>query len=284
MAENLFNETYITKCVEDQLVEGKNHVRAVVVGDMAAGKSHLVNLILNKKIAEEGGDPCRKTEKAKEYERSTIYNGKEYKMTVVDTLGLDDPDEENPIVTLCDNLKGCDLMVYCISVASRISKGTVKILKDLNRARGEDLWKKTLIVFTRVNTNPQFNQEAWEGELKKRFPEISESAHFANSGDEECITVKAELIIHQNRGVVCWFAACIGCGSVGVPALVQLLISLLRNEKVRHYLFTKMPIDKIVTNLPTFLSSKDVTTLGYLGLIVGYLIANQIYREYYSEQ
>lgn len=275
----VFNNSEVLKYMENQLEEGKDHVRVVVVGEVAAGRSPLVKLLLGKKMAKE---PDTVTEKPKEYELSAKYKGKEYKMTIVDTPGFGDPDEDKEFDTLCDSyLAGCDLMVYCISAIGRITKELGNEFKKLNKARGEELWKKTLIVFTRADENMRFKHEAWEKALKRCVPEISESARFANSGDENII-FKAAVAVNK-KASMCWLYVVYSYSddSTGLSALVQFFVTLFQNEKVCK-MFSTLSVAEIATKLPAVLGPAVLYGFTSLGFGLGSVAAYYIYNKYYK--
>lgn len=279
MAEE-FTGLNLLKYIKKELNEGFDEVRAVVLGEMAAGKSHLINKIFNTIVAEEAGGPNAISKETKEYKRSQEYNGKEYNMTIVDTPGFGDPsykNEEEELEALSADVECCHLVIYCISIVTRIGRDTIKILNTLN-AKGEKFWKKTVIVFTHVDEGKEFNQEVWVKTIEKYVPNIIKFAKFANSGDEKDLSVQIVSSMNE-KARMCWLIVGGFLGGVGLSGLAKGLSAALATSAGAKFLAAPF-ISKVVALMPAL----NPWGWGIIGAALGVFIIYIIYKKYFEKK
>ena len=142
-------------------LEQSNSLRICIFGKLGAGKSTLINSLLNRKVAEVGdslGSVTKKTQDYSgainklEYSRMTIYN---IDVMLWDTPGLQDPevDKESVLNDIKTKISGkVDLYVYCIQMTqTRGEQGDFEAIRDLTTTLGQAFWTKALFVLTFAN-------------------------------------------------------------------------------------------------------------------------------------
>ena len=146
-------------------------LRVMVRGLGGAGKSTLVNTLLQLEGDDEQAKAGKKGKARKERQERKGKKGKATTLVVskhekttksgikvcfFDTPGLDDPDlDDDEIVARMEKEteKKLDIVFYCLSLGgpARVQGGDIKAMKLLTQAFGSRIWKKTMIVLTFAN-------------------------------------------------------------------------------------------------------------------------------------
>jgi energy-coupling factor transporter ATP-binding protein EcfA2 len=127
-------------------------ITVLIAGKSGAGKSTLINNILenNEKPIDPSPDPAPSEFK--------IHKRRSGNTTVriIDTPGLGEDEKEKKKQLKMLSPYKADLLIYCITVApgNRISATNPTIMKALQKAFGEGIWKNCVVVFT-------FSNYAW---------------------------------------------------------------------------------------------------------------------------
>ncbi len=136
-------------------------LRIFVFGKLGAGKSTLINSLLNKQVAEVGSGLVAVTTEVSDYsdkieevhyKKIKIYD---IDVTLWDTPGLQDPlvDKDRLLEDIRSNISdNVDLYVYCIQMTQvRAEQGDYDAIIDLTRSLGTDFWKRSLFALTFAN-------------------------------------------------------------------------------------------------------------------------------------
>ena len=166
----------------NQWLEQSNSLRICMFGKLGAGKSTLINSLLNRKVAEVGdslGSVTKKTQDYSglinklEYSHMTIYN---IDVMLWNTPGLQDPevDKESVLNDIKTTISGkIDLYVYCIQMTqSRAEQGDFEAIRDLTTTLGQAFWTKALFVLTfanEVKVPPSSEGKSLQDYFDKRF-------------------------------------------------------------------------------------------------------------------
>lgn len=134
-----------------QWLKAGHRLKVLLLGEVGAGKSTLVNSIVGEKVAPEGGTFESETRKVEEYEG--LYT------KVWDTPGMKDGSHNekenlNEVKSKCEG--ELDLVLYCVSLQDpRIDntryEDTMKIVTDVF---GANIWNNVVIVLTFANLQP----------------------------------------------------------------------------------------------------------------------------------
>ena len=156
----MLSEAEAEKRVSEWVKQSKT-LRIFIFGKVGAGKSTLVNSLLNKEVAEVGPGLGAVTQETKDYggriakvpfRHMTIYD---IDVTLWDTPGLQDPmvDKESLLKDITASISGnVDLYVYCIQMTqTRAEQGDVDAIADLTKSLGVDFWKRTFFALTFAN-------------------------------------------------------------------------------------------------------------------------------------
>jgi energy-coupling factor transporter ATP-binding protein EcfA2 len=128
----------------------KKEVNIALVGKYGSGKSTLARNILGLPRVVE---LCASHINNKCDTQETTWNGITIK--VIDTVGLENRKQKKELRKLCKHTKGkADLIIYCLPVnpGAKFDDGNPAIMKSLQNAYGNDIWKQCLLVFTFSNT------------------------------------------------------------------------------------------------------------------------------------
>ena len=152
----------------------------VTAGGARVGKSTLINNLLGLK-----GDNAAKAKRSARSVTKTVdfYEKKIHGITVriIDTPGLEAIDlnskkEQEQLATLSILAdEKADLLLYCISLAGRFQKDDQRIVDKLTKAFGSEIWRHTILVFTRGDTELTDDEEE-NRELLEEFTEEFEKA------------------------------------------------------------------------------------------------------------
>lgn len=147
MAQNYTYEQ-INAATEEWLKQG-NNLRIVVIGEMGAGKSTLVNGLIGQNVAVVGSGARSVTKAVTEY--TSVISGVTVK--VYDTPGLFDP-KRNDMDTFKAIERECgsvDLVLICIDFRSRITRSHTTIISNITETYGSKIWDNTMFVLTFAN-------------------------------------------------------------------------------------------------------------------------------------
>ena len=180
-------------------------LRIFIFGKTGVGKSSLINTLLGKKVAEEGGDIYAQTRAVTSYteQRSikTVHETIEgVNVTMWDSPGLKDPqtDESQTLKDIKENCKDIDIFVYCTSLTqTRIGQDEYDSIMNLTNALGDVIWRRGLIALTFANEVrlPPSSSDTLKEHFKKRVSSWGEALKKAikeagvNSMDTEAIPV-----------------------------------------------------------------------------------------------
>ena len=164
-------------------------IRIIVLGKTGAGKSELINSIidLGKAVAEEGADVERCTGAVRLYQCSDVIPG--VNITVIDTPGLQDihQQEQSYIQEMKSKCQEVSLILYCMKMTDcRLTNDDKVAMQKLHQAFGPKFWERIVSVLTFANNEdcsrrmdidepepdpePPFeNEEAWALIMRKRF-------------------------------------------------------------------------------------------------------------------
>jgi predicted GTPase len=181
-------ESELRPLVEGWVEHSKSRgLRIFVFGKTGVGKSSLINSLLGKEVAEEGGGLYSQT---KAMPASQIYTEKKTIKTVHQTIegvnvimwdspGLKDPktDEHQTLKDIEENCKDIDIFVYCTSMTqTRFTQDECDSIRNLTRTLGDGIWKRGLIALTFANeVRPSPSSRATAGEyFRERVSEWGE--------------------------------------------------------------------------------------------------------------
>ena len=130
-----------------------------VFGKTGAGKSSLINTLLNSQVAREGAGLRSQTKQVEAY---TGNSSLEMLQTTVndvpvvlwDSPGLNDPyiSGDETLRTIKDNCQDADLFVYNIQITqSRMGQDDFDSVAELTNALGKGIWKRALFALTFAN-------------------------------------------------------------------------------------------------------------------------------------
>ena len=127
-------------------------IRMFVTGKTGAGKSALVNSIVEVEVAVEGAGTERETTSVSEYRNSKLLDG--VSVSLFDSPGLADTTEkENDYIhaleTICQEV---NLVLYCNKMDDhRLTNDDIQAMSTLTDKFGEKFWKYVVFVFTFAN-------------------------------------------------------------------------------------------------------------------------------------
>ena len=159
--------------------------RLFVFGKIGAGKSSLVNTLLNvnREVAKEGGGLRSQTKKVEAYAGDTSLKMLQTTVNDVpvvlwDSPGLNDPytNGEETLKTIKSNCQDVDLFVYCIQITqSRMGRDDFDSIAELTNMLGKGVWKQALFALTFANQlRPRKNSSDRAKMLKDRVSEWKE--------------------------------------------------------------------------------------------------------------
>ena len=157
--------------------------RLFVFGKTGAGKSSLVNTLLNRKVAKEGEGLRSQTKKVETYTGDTslkMLQTTVNDVTVVlwDSPGLNDPytNGEERLKMIKSNCQDVDLFVYCIQITqNRMGQDDFDSVAELTNTLGKDIWKRALFALTFANQlRPRKHSSDRAKMLKDRVSEWKE--------------------------------------------------------------------------------------------------------------
>ena len=133
--------------------------RLFVFGKTGAGKSSLINTLLNRKVAEEGSNLRSQTALVEAHSggpslglsHTTINN---VPVMLWDSPGLKDPytNEEETLKMIKDSCQDIDLFIYCIRITqTRMGKDEFYSIADLTNTLGEGIWRRAVFALTFAN-------------------------------------------------------------------------------------------------------------------------------------
>ena len=181
------SEESATATADEELVDlvqkwdvEKRRLVLVTAGKAGVGKSTVINNLLGLK--------GEKAAKAKRSARSVTTNVDYYEevvhgitVRIIDTPGLEAQDlnskeEQEQLATLSFLAdEKADLLLYCISLAGRFQKDDQRIVDKLTKAFGSEIWRHTILILTRGDTELTDDEEE-NRELLEEFTEEFEKA------------------------------------------------------------------------------------------------------------
>ena len=145
----------------NQWLKQSDSLRICMFGKLGAGKSTLINSLLNREVAEVGDSLGSVTKKTQDHSgtinKLDFSHMKIYNIDVMlwDTPGLQDPevDKESVLNDIKTTISGkIDLYIYCIQMTqSRAEQGDIEAIRDLTTTLGHEFWTKALFVLTHAN-------------------------------------------------------------------------------------------------------------------------------------
>ena len=142
--------------VRGWLNEGHTNLELVVVGEAGQGKSSLINGLLGKEVAKEGGKLDPETQKVKKY----LYTENGVAVALWDTpgFGVDtDEKEEETLQAIKTECAGqVDLLLYCIRMdnARWPKKDDIYTIRKMTQVLGHKIWQCCQFVLTFANQVP----------------------------------------------------------------------------------------------------------------------------------
>ena len=176
------------QALENAKIDGPSKdIQIIVVGKTGAGKSALINSIidLKKEIAKEGGGVDRCSEAVQKYYCSNVVPG--VNVTVIDTPGLQDihQQEQSYIQEMKSKCGEVTLVLYCMKMTDcRLTNDDNNAMQKLYHAFGPKFWERVVFVLTFANDEncerrdsrdeqdpepPYEDEVAWKKLIKKRF-------------------------------------------------------------------------------------------------------------------
>ena len=147
----------------------------VVVGELGAGKSTLVNNIVNEEnIAETGSGARPVTNEVRIYDKEIEVpqsGGANLKLKVraVDTPGLNDKKlpHERIFREVSEKVPNPHVLFYCVKIIDRFRLSEEQWLTAMSRCYGVDIWKRVVIVltFADVVQSPMKDMESYKGAI-----------------------------------------------------------------------------------------------------------------------
>uniref|UniRef100_A0A1X7U0R6 AIG1-type G domain-containing protein n=1 Tax=Amphimedon queenslandica TaxID=400682 RepID=A0A1X7U0R6_AMPQE len=179
----------LKQVLTDAKVEYTKDIQIIVLGKTGAGKSALINSIidLERIVAKEGADtePCTGTVRL--YQCSNVIPG--VNVTIIDTPGLQDIHQKEQwyIQQMKSKCQEVTLILYCMKMTDRrLTNDYIVAMKKLHQAFGPKFWERVVFVLTFANKEdcderididepesdsepPDDDDEAWAEITRKRF-------------------------------------------------------------------------------------------------------------------
>lgn len=206
--ESLSDERLAIPTLKEEFPRGK--VNILLVGNTGVGKSMLVNLLLDKKIA-----PVTHGARATKHDLVEKYLDIVFdvKVTVYDTRGLSDPESKSSSVIAeikkVFNQDEMDIVIICQAMTERMNESCVKTLQLLAKSYDIDVWRKCIFVLTKANVLEQSilddQQSRDQEELKKTVDEIRMSyvqtfrQYLQEAGVKDDVTLDIPVCLTGNK-------------------------------------------------------------------------------------
>ena len=152
--EGIVSDSEFSKYTEEWKELAKQRpLRILVCGLGGAGKTTLINRLLQLKHSDEKEGETAANPVVTKHERTTERG---IKVCLFDTLGFDDIDMSNEqIIAAMENQteKVVDIIFYCISLdgSVRVQYADVQAIKMMTQAFSSEIWNKAIIVLTFAN-------------------------------------------------------------------------------------------------------------------------------------
>lgn len=248
----------------------QDRFRMFVFGKTGAGKSSLINTLLQREVAKEGKSLRAQTSEVKPHRygvdladcgippleefQDTI---NDVPITLWDSPGLKDPytDGKETLKEIKAKCQGIDLFVYCAQITQRrVGQDEFDSIAELTNALGKDIWKSALIALTFANKVECESEETLKNLVLEWKTVLQDAVERAGITKDDAASIPVVPVSYRNRplpGVDDWYGEfwieCI-LRTVGFSkfiALLQLTKDSWTDDERRHAELAKRVVERL---------------------------------------